>query len=298
MQLLVYIIVYPIIWFLSILPMRLLYFISDIVFVLVYHIIGYRKKVVRANLALAFPEKTSEEHKKISKKFYHHLCDMILESIKSLSISEAALKKRFVYTNVEVIHALEEKNRSIILMLGHYASWEWVFILQKFVNHKGYAIYKRIENKYFDRLVKKIRAKYDTQLITTKESIHKLGAAKLRGELTINGFAADQSAKHWKTKHWKEFMGVKVPILTGGEMMAKKLDMAVVFLAVKKVKRGHYVATFKTIAEEPREIPDFQITDRFLELVEEQIKEEPAYYLWTHKRWKYRDKAPESKENQ
>ena len=292
MQRLVYILVYPIIWILSILPMPILYFVSDLVFILVYYIIGYRKKVVQENLMLVFPEKSDKEIKSITYKFYHHLCDMILESIKSLSISEAELKKRYVFTNIEEIHKIEKMNRSIILMLGHYASWEWVFILQKFINHKGYAIYKRIENKYFDRLVKRIRAKYDTHLIPTKETVHQMSAIKESGELTINGFASDQSAKHWKAKHWQEFMGIKVPIITGAEMLAKDLDMAVLFLAVKKVKRGHYEATFKTIALNPNEHADFEITDQFLKLVEEQITEEPAYYLWTHKRWKYRDKVP------
>jgi len=218
---------------------------------------------------------------------------MILESIKSLSISEAELKKRYKFTNVDMILNIEKQNRSIILMMGHYASWEWLFILQKYVNHKGYAVYKKIENKYFDRLVKRIRAKHQTQLITNKETIRLLKAARIRGELTINGFISDQSAKHWKADHWQEFMGVKVPVITGAEMLAKKLDMAVVFVETKKVRRGYYETTFKTIALHPRAHNDFDITDIFLKLVERQIREEPAYYLWTHKRWKYRDKVPQ-----
>lgn len=292
MQRLVYILVYPIIWIISIFPMRLLYFVSDMAFFLIYYIIGYRRKVVKENLVLVFPEKSEKEIKTITRKFYHHLCDMILESIKSLSISEAELKKRYKFTNVDEILNLEKQNKSIILMMGHYASWEWLFILQKYVNHKGYAVYKKIENKYFDRLVKRIRAKHQTQLITNKETIRLLEAAKIRGELTINGFVADQSAKHWKANHWQEFMGVKVPVITGAEMLAKKLDMAVVFVETKKVKRGYYETTFKTIALHPRAHNDFDITDIFLKLVEGQIREEPAYYLWSHKRWKYRDKVP------
>lgn len=292
MQRLVYILVYPIIWIISIFPMRLLYFVSETTFFLIYYIIGYRRKVVKENLVLVFPEKSEKEIKTITRKFYHHLCDMILESIKSLSISEAELKKRYKFTNVDEILNLEKQNKSIILMMGHYASWEWLFILQKYVNHKGYAVYKKIENKYFDRLVKRIRAKHQTQLITNKETIRRLEAAKIRGELTINGFISDQSAKHWKTNHWQEFMGVKVPVITGAEMLAKKLDMAVVFVETKKVKRGYYETTFKTIALHPRAHNDFDITDIFLKLVEGQIREEPAYYLWSHKRWKYRDKVP------
>ncbi|WP_461303945.1 lysophospholipid acyltransferase family protein [Aureisphaera sp.] len=292
MQRLVYIIVYPIIWFLSKLPMGVLYFISDVLFVLIYYLIGYRKKVVRQNLELVFPDKAEKEIKDITRRFYHHLCDMVVESVKSLSISEKELNKRFTFTNVEEIHKLEKQGKSIVLMGGHYGSWEWSFILQRHINHKGYAVYKKIENKYFDALIKGLRAKYNTHLITTKETYHKLGASQMKGELTINGFLADQTAKHWKTKHWQEFLGVKVPVLTGAEMIAKRLNMAVVFIGTKKIKRGHYSTTFKTIATEAKELPDFEITDTFLKLVEELIYEDPAYYLWTHKRWKYKDNAP------
>lgn len=294
MQLLVYILVYPILWMISILPMRILYFFSDLVFILVYHIIGYRKKTVRYNLDLVFPDKSDEEKKIITKKFYHHLCDIILESVKSLSISEAELKKRFVPTNIEEVQKLESDGKSIVLMMAHYASWEWIFILQRYVSHRGYAIYKRLENKYFDALVKRIRAKYNTYLITNKEAVPTLVRAKKENELTINGFISDQTPKHHKAYHWNEFMGIKVPIHTGAETLSKRLDMPVVFCKVKKVKRGFYEATFQTLAMNPNEFKDFEITDLFMSLVEEQIREAPEYYLWTHKRWKHKDRVPPS----
>lgn len=177
-------------------------------------------------------------------------------------------------------------------MCGHYASWEWIFIIQRFINHKGYAIYKKLANTYFDNLVKRIRAKYNTKLITTKEAIPVLIEAKNKGELTINGFNADQSPRVKKAYHWNEFMGIKVPIHTGAEMLAKKLDMAVVFMKVKKVKRGFYETTFSTICINPKDYKNYEITDIFMKLVEEQIHEAPEYYLWTHKRWKHRNKVP------
>jgi KDO2-lipid IV(A) lauroyltransferase len=256
-------------------------------------VFGYRTKTVKENLNLVFPEKSDEEIKRITKAFYHHLCDMIVESIKSMTISEAEMKKRYVFTNVEEIHKLEKINKSIVLMCGHYASWEWIFILQRYINHKGYAVYKRLANKYFDRLVKRIRARYNSYLITTKETIPTLTRSKEQGELTINGFISDQSPKVSKAYHWDEFMGIKVPIHTGAEMLAKKLDMAVVFFAVKKIKRGYYETTFKTLCINPNEYKDYEITDIFIKLVEKQIKEAPEYYLWTHKRWKHRDKVPD-----
>jgi len=142
MQFLVYILVYPLLWLISILPFRLLYVLSDAFYGLVYYIIGYRKKVVLENLKLALPDKTEQDILAIRKRFYHHLCDMMFEAIKSITISEAEMQKRYVFTNVEEIYKLEQENRSIILFMGHYASWEWIFILQTQVKHKGYAVYK------------------------------------------------------------------------------------------------------------------------------------------------------------
>jgi len=292
MQFIAYILIYPILWLISILPFRLLYVLSDGLYYLLYYIIGYRRKTVKNNLNLVFPEKSDAEVKVISKKFYHHLCDMILESIKSMTISESQMRKRFAFTNIEVLNDLENRNRDIILMCAHYASWEWIFILQKYISHKGFAIYKQLANKYFDRLAKRIRARYNTYLITTKDTIPTLEASKLKGELSMSGFASDQSPKPHNAYHWQEFMGIKVPVHTGAEMIGKKLDMTIVFFNVKKVKRGHYLTTFKTLAETPNDFKDYEITDTFLKLVEEQIREAPEYYLWTHKRWKHKDKVP------
>lgn len=292
MQIIPYLILYPFIWIISILPFRLLYVVSDILCFFIYRVFGYRKKVVKSNLKLVFPEKSDQELSKIMVKFYHHLCDMILESFKSLTISEQEIKKRFKIKNVDTLLELGQKNKSIILMCGHYGSWEWIFILQKYINHKGYAIYKKLANKYFDRLVKRIRAKYDSHLITTKETYKVLTETQERNELTINGFAADQSPKYWKALHWGKFMGITVPMYTGAETIAKSLDMAVVFLKVKRIKRGYYLASFETITENPNQYDDFKITDLFFRLVEKQIKEAPEYYLWTHKRWKHQDKVP------
>lgn len=292
MQFLAYIVLYPFLWLISILPFRVLYLISDLVYILIYHIIGYRKKVVNANLRLAFPEKTSDEIKIIRKKFYHHLCDMLLEAIKSITISEAEMKKRYVFKNVDDIHKLERENKSIVLFMGHYASWEWVFILQKHVNHVGYAVYKQLSNKYFDALVKRIRAKYKSYLITTKETFPTLIQAKQNNQLTLNGFVFDQSPKLDRAVHWQNFMGIKVPVHVGAEILAKRLDMATLFLKVKKIKRGYYEATIMDIIKDPKSLEDFKITDSYLKHVEEEILEAPEFYLWTHKRWKHANNAP------
>jgi KDO2-lipid IV(A) lauroyltransferase len=292
MQLIAYILVYPILWLISILPFRLLYAFSDLLYIFLYKIFGYRKSTVKNNLQLVFPDKSDKEIKDTTSQFYHHLCDMMVEAIKSLSISKKEMQKRFTFSNIELIHDLEKKERSIILMCAHYGSWEWIFILQTYIKYKGYAVYKRLANKHFDKLVKGIRAKYNSHLITTKETLNVLTEANKKGELTINGFVSDQSPKAHKAFHWNEFMGIKVPMYTGAEMMAKKMDMAVVFFRVKRLKRGYYQTTFETITENPREFEDYTITDTFFKLVEQQIYEAPQYYLWTHKRWKHRNKVP------
>ena len=288
MQLLAYILIYPILWFISILPFRLLYALSDFLYILMYYVFRYRKQTVIDNLRLVFPEKSDHEIKIITKKFFHHFCDMILESIKSMNISFKSMKARYTFKNLDIIKEFEKKNKSIVLMCAHYGSWEWIFILQTYTTHRGYGIYKRLQNKYFDRLIKSIRARYNSYLITTKETFSVLEDAKKNGILSMNGFASDQSPKKHKAHHWNEFMGIKVPVHTGAEMLAKKLDMPVVFFAVERKKRGYYEATFQTLAEKPTDFKDYEITDKFLKLVEAQIHEAPEYYLWTHKRWKHR----------
>lgn len=288
MQLLAYILIYPILWFISILPFRLLYALSDFLYILMYYVFRYRKQTVIDNLRLVFPEKSDHEIKIITKKFFHHFCDMILESIKSMNISLESMKARYTFKNLDIIREFEKQNKSIVLMCAHYGSWEWIFILQTYTTHRGYGIYKRLQNKYFDRLIKSIRARYNSYLITTKETFSVLEDAKKNGILSMNGFASDQSPKKHKAHHWNEFMGIKVPVHTGAEMLAKKLDMPVVFFAVERKKRGYYEATFQTLAEKPTDFKDYEITDKFLKLVEAQIHEAPEYYLWTHKRWKHR----------
>ncbi|MGE5943538.1 MAG: lysophospholipid acyltransferase family protein [Flavobacteriales bacterium] len=289
MQFLVYILIYPLLWLISILPFRLLYLVSDGVFILLYYIIGYRKKTVTSNLRLVFPEKSEKEIITIRRAFYHHLSDMFLEMTKTMTISESELKKRFKITNPEEFKRLESLNKSIILIFGHYASWEWSIVLQQYINLKGLAVYKPLANKYFNRLVKNIRSKFNTDLISTKETISVINDHEARNIKTIMGFLSDQSPRRTKDVYWGEFMGIKVPCFTGAERLAKKLDLPTAYLKVTKVKRGYYEAEVMTLAENPKEYKDYQLTDMFLREVEKQIHEAPEYYFWTHKRWKHRE---------
>ncbi|MUP46877.1 lipid A biosynthesis acyltransferase [Gramella sp. BOM4] len=290
MQGLVFWIVYPLLWLISILPFRLFYAFSDLVFFLVYHVFGYRRKTVQQNLNLVFPEKDDNEIKRIEKEFYIHMCDMFLEMIKSISISEEELQKRFTFKNEDYLRELESKNKSLIIMCGHYASYEWMIAIQLLgLKFQAYGIYKRIRNKYFDNLVKKIRGRFDGILITTYKATETVQKNQQAGVLGHYAMIADQSPKLNRAKAWIDFLGITVPVFEGSERLARKLDMNVAYLHVEKVGRGYYETWLKPITEHASQEPDHYITKTFIRMLEEQIREKPEYYLWTHKRWKHRN---------
>lgn len=288
MQLLIFILTFPFLWIISILPFKVFYWFSDFIYLIVYYIIGYRKKTVKENLALALPHLSSEERLVIEKKSYHHLCDMFLEMIKTMTISSAEMNRRFVVTNIELVKEYEKKGKSAILLASHYASWEWLLSVNEKTKFKGIGVYKKIANKYFDKLLRDIRSKYNAELVETNKAIPLMAENQKNGILSMYGLASDQSPKLNRAFHWDTFMGVEVPVHTGAEMLAKKYDLNVLFVKVKKVKRGFYEATFVPITDNPNSFPDFEITNIFLREVEKQILEAPEYYFWTHKRWKHR----------
>ncbi len=288
MQLLIYIFLYPILWCISKLPFRLLYVLSDGLYILTYYIIGYRKKIVRENLALTLPNLSDKERLIIEKKSYQNMCDVFLEMIKTLTISKTEMERRYKFKNIEVYDYLEKKGKSIALLCAHYASYEWAISINSKISFEGYAVYKKINNRYFDKLVRDIRSKFKATLITTKDTIPEMGNNYRNNKLSLYGLISDQSPKLGSFFHWNKFMGIEVPIHTGGEMLAKKYDMNVLFLRTKKLGRGFYEAELEVLSENAKEEPNYVITDRFLKLVEQQIYEQPEYYLWTHKRWKHR----------
>ena len=288
MQFLIYSISFPFLWIISKLPFRLFYWFSDCIYILVYYIIGYRKKIVRNNILIALPNVSEEKRLVIEKKFYHHMCDMFLEMIKTMSISSEEMKERFKITNIELLKEYEQKNKSIILLAAHYASWEWLLSINESTSFKCYGVYKKVNNKYFDAKVRAIRSKFKSVLVTTDNTIALINDNEKNGIMSLYGLASDQSPQVHKTFHWQQFMGITVPVHTGAEMLAKRYDLEVVFAKVKKVKRGYYEATFVPIANNPKSIPDYEITDAYLKEVEQQILEAPEFYFWTHKRWKHR----------
>jgi len=290
MQFLVYILAYPLLWLISILPFPIFYLFSDFVCFLVYRVIGYRKKVVRENLALTLPHLSDAERKDIEKKFYRHMCDMFLEMIKTMSISPEEMEKRFHVTNIDLVLDYAKKGKSVILVASHYASYEWLLTINPKLGFQGVAVYKKLANPYFDKLVRKIRSKYNTEMIETRKAIPTMAQNQRNGVLSMYGLASDQSPKLDRIFHSMKFLGIEVPVHTGAEMLAKKYDLSVIMVKVKKVRRGYYEATFVPLADNPKDFEDFKITEMYLQEVEKQILETPEFYLWTHKRWKHRVK--------
>ncbi|MBA0883713.1 lysophospholipid acyltransferase family protein [Flavobacterium sp. BBQ-18] len=291
MQFLVYLLAYPLLILISLLPFRLLYVLSDIVFVLVYYVFGYRKEVVRDNLLLAFPDYTDAKRKEIEIKFYKHMCDMFIEMMKTMSISQKEMEERFVFKNLDVYLDLEKKGKSIAMMMAHYASYEWAILMNTKISFEAFAIYKRLSNRYFDNLIRKIRSNFKTRLIHTRESVAVIEHNEIRKNKGLYGFISDQSPRARGKRHLGQFMGVEVPVFTGAEMLSKRFDMNVIYLRVTKVKRGFYEAEIEILSEDVKNVPDYQLTDLFLKKVESQIVEAPEYYLWTHKRWKHQGKS-------
>ena len=254
-----------------------------------YRVVGYRKKVVRGNLKLVFPNKSKEELVRIEMGFYKHMCDLFFEMIKTMNLSKEAIKEKYHVTNIDLLNEIE-KGKSILLVCPHYANWEWTLSINNYIQSKGYAVYQKISNPYFDNLVKKIRAKWNTTLITQRETVKTVVRNHQNEVNAVYGMVSDQSPQVHRAQYWKEFMGVKVPIFNGAEALARKLDVAVVFVKADKVKRGYYQVEFIPITLAGSTTKKNEITDKFLELTERQILERPEHYLWTHRRWKHRGK--------
>ena len=282
----------PLLIFISWLPFRLLYFISDLFYYFLYYVIKYRRKVVRKNLELSKVAKSTKDLIRIEKIFYRHLTDVFFEMFKFYSISPEEMKKRFYIENPEIFYELEKKNKSVMFMTSHYGGFEWFLSINYHVPQIPFAVYTPLSNKSLESLIKKFRLRHGSKLISRYEAGSYIKKQIKENKLFLYGMAADQSAQIRSITYWKEFLGVKVPVFTGSERIAKQHNIPVVFGKVVKIKRGYYKVVVDLISEFPNEYKDYQITDIYLKKLEKQIREIPEYYYWTHNRFKHKDKAP------
>ena len=287
MNAIVFYLAYPFLFIVSRLPFPVFYKLSDLVCFFLYRVFGYRKAAVRSNLKLAFPDYSDEKLSAIERKFYSHLCDLFLEIIKSMGMSKEEMIKRFHVKNIDVLTQFEKENRSVFLMCGHYASWEWMMSLGYHMKHKGYGIYKPISNPYFDNLIKKIRSRHDAYMISQRKAAEEIKRMEDNDERGVFGFASDQSPRPKPLTYWRSFMGIQVPVFTGAERMAREFNIPVVYAKMNRIKRGYYEVEFKLLTATPNELPPNGITDTYTEWLEAQIKEDPSQYFWTHNRFKH-----------
>jgi len=282
-----YIFAYSFVWLLHLLPERILYLLSDIFFFLMYHVAGYRKKVVFDNLSKAFPDSGKRELRRIAKKFYHHLADLMLESSVFPFYSESKALSRITYQNTELLDELYGKGKMVMAVLGHYGNWEYLSSLGLVIKYPVVAIYKPLRNSYFDRMVQKNREAYGVIPVPMEKIARKLIEYKQYNTPVLTLFLGDQRPMYHQIHYWTKFMGQDTPMFLGTEKLARKLDAAVVFLKFKKLKRGRYEVEAELVCEKPNELDPYEITERHVRILEKMIREEPAYWLWSHKRWKH-----------
>lgn len=293
MQFFLYILIYPLLILLSFLPFKILYWISDILYFFMYYITGYRKKVVRKNLSLAFPEKDLKQRKQIEKNFYHHFSDLIIEMLKAFRMSLPEIQKHFRFVNPEILNEISQKGQNIILVSGHYGNWEWVFPLAKLTQAQPIATYLKINNRFFEKMMLNNRQRFGGKLVETKQLKKELQTYKNGSKKFILGLLADQSPQLHRSRYWRKFFGIEVPVFVGPEKLAKEYNAAYVFMNIKKIKRGFYEAHFETITTQPEQFQNFDLTDQYFQKLEKMILQNPAYYLWTHNRFKHKNRKKE-----
>lgn len=288
MQFIVFILTYPLLWVISILPMRALYVISDMSYLFLYYIVGYRKKVVRNNLELCFPKKNKRELRDLEKKSFRHFVDVFMEFVKSFSITDKELSQRLTLTNPEILDKYFDANKSVVFISGHYANWEWVpFIVESRLNYHLNVVYKKLANSYFDKLVRRTRKKFGVSVFSTKDFYPEILRNMKNNKIGAYGFIADQSPKWNKVKYWGNFMDIEIPVITGPESIAKKLDLPVFYFKTERVRRGVYECSFVLLEDNLKQAAPYEITNKSTKELEKQIRKAPEFYFWTHKRFKH-----------
>lgn len=277
------------VWYLlSLLPMKVHYVISDLLFWLLYGLLGYRRKVVGENLRTSFPEKSEEERHRIERGFYRFFCDYLVESVKLMTISRENLKQRMTFKGTELIDQVVGEGQSCAIYLGHLCNWEWVTSLPLWVTPKAQCgqIYHPLENKDFDRLFLRSRQRMGAVCIPMQDTLRKILEYRKAEQPVVIGYISDQVPFWFNIHHWVDFLHHDTPVLTGTERIVRKVNHAVFFLDVRRVRRGYYEAEFKLITREPQKMGDYEITDIYFRMLEESIRRAPEFWLWSHNRWK------------
>ena len=278
------------IWFLmSLLPLKVLYFISDLLFYPIYYLARYRRKVVHKNMTNSFPEKSVAEIKKMEKEFYHSLCDYFVETMKLYGMSNEEVRRRIEFTGLEKVNECLDNGKSVVVYMAHSFNWEYATSIPLWFKHENVVvgqIYHPLENKQFDDFFQKLRNQYGSENIAMKSTLRRIVDITKQKQQFIIGFIADQVPTWNEIHHWVDFMNQDTPVFTGTEKIAKRTDSAVFYLHVRRVKRGKYNAHFEFMVDNAASLPDNELTNMYYKLLEDGIRKQPNMWLWTHNRWK------------
>lgn len=279
-------ILYPLLYLISISPSWLLYRISDLLFVIIYYIVGYRKKVVLSNLENAFQDKDKTEIHRIARRYYQYLCDLLVEAIKTITMSEAYVHKHVKFHDIEKMNSFFDQGKSIILVMGHLGNWELAgpsFSLN--CKHQLKVVYSKLSNPFFEELFSKSRTKFSTRIVPKKKLLRSLVEDK---EMTVaTALIADQAPSDRKSGQWLQFFDRDTLVHTGTEKVSKLFGFPVVYMHVQRIRRGYYEITPTVLFEEPQKVKDYEITKAFFTRLEQDIKKNPETWLWSHRRWKH-----------
>lgn len=285
-----YNIIYGIFYLVSKLPYRALYVISDIANLVLYHIVRYRRDIVRRNITSAFPEKSLEECISIERGFYKCFCDYFVETVKLMSVSRQELLSRIEFRGIDKIEECFDRGQTCAGILGHYGNWELLsatgLVIKKHPEAVIGLIYHPLRSQLFDRLFINMRQSMGGVCVPKKDILRYLVSFRSQNLMNLFGYIADQAPRYRNIHLWLPFLNHDTPVFTGAERIMRKMNNAVFYIDVERPERGKYIYTFKLMTDKPGEMPEFEITKKFFVMLEQTIRREPRFYLWSHNRWK------------
>ncbi|WP_347216817.1 lysophospholipid acyltransferase family protein [Chryseobacterium sp.] len=278
-----------ILFFISKLPLRILYIFSDVIFFLNYYLVGYRKKVITQNLRNSFPDKSEDEIRKIRKKFYRNFSDYLVETIKSFSISETEARVRMQHINQDLFHEVKAEGKNIILLAGHVFNWEWINALARIVPQKHcHPVYRKVNSNFWENQMKKVRNKFGNEALEANEVIRNIFKSPNNGD-SIYMFVADQTPHFSHVTYGLDFLNQRTPAFIGYDKLATRMDLAFIYCEMKKVKRGYYQVNYYRIYPDQEKFTEHEVVRKFHKMLENTLHKRPDNYLWSHRKWKYQD---------
>ncbi|MBU4537980.1 MAG: lysophospholipid acyltransferase family protein [Weeksellaceae bacterium] len=269
------------------LPLKVLYLFSDLIFFVIYILVGYRKTVVSENLKNSFPHKTAGERNKIQRKFYLNFSDYIVETLKSFTVSSNELRVRVQHINQDVFHEAKAENKNVILLAGHIFNWEWFNALATIIPQENcFPVYRRVQSSFWEERIKAIRNRFGNEALEAKEVIRHIFKNKNDGN-SVYMFVADQTPHVSEVTYGLNFLNQKTPAFIGYDKLSTRMDLAFVFCEMKKVKRGYYQINYYRIYPDGEKFVEHEVVKKFHKLLENTINKRPDNYLWSHRRWKY-----------